>query len=175
MSRSTLSLLLAAWGTLLLMNGCRSSDDGRIPSMPVSIDLTGVGIWNTWGVTGVGMHREFIIYEGLREPSGFHYVYGSTTGFGGVLLISGMDPFSLDVGVPLAYDLACPVEREPTVRVAVDPVSLEAVCPQCHSHYDVVMAGGAPTQGPAFEGKHKYSLRRYQCLPGITGGYTITD
>ena len=87
----------------------------------------------------------------------------------------GMDPFSLQTMTPLAFDLSCPVEKSPAIRVAVDPESLEAVCPDCHSHYDVIMAGGAPLSGPAATGKRKYGLRRYSCLPTAFGGYLISN
>ena len=159
--------------SLFFLASCHEIDDERIPRMPVSINLTGAGLWNTYGVAGTGLSRDFIISEGL--PAGFPYTQGNATGFGGVLLIGGMDPFTSEPNVPLAYDLACPVERMPTVRVFIDPYNLDAVCPDCGSHYNVVTGGGSPLSGPALTGKPKYGLRRYQCLGGQAGGYYITD
>ena len=32
----------------------------RLPNYPVYLNLSGAGMWNTYGIGGVGMHREFI-------------------------------------------------------------------------------------------------------------------
>ncbi len=157
---------------VLLMSGCHTVDDERIPAVPVNINLADAGLWNTYGVSGFGLFRYFIPQAG--EPAGFRYTANTATGFGGVLLIGGMDPFSTETNVPLAYDLACPVESDPNVRVSVDPLTFEAVCGKCGSHYDITMQGGAPVYGPASQGKHKYGLSRYQCLRSTSGGYIIT-
>lgn len=161
------TLLILATGAA----GCRQLNDERIPSMAVSIDLSNQGIWNTYGVHGYGQFNMFIYSTGVRQPAGFPYTYSSATGYGGVLLINGQNPFSGDVG-PLAYDLSCPVERLPDVRVYIDLNSLEAVCPDCESHYNVVEGGGAPLSGPA-KAMH-YALTPYSCYPTNNGGYFIT-
>lgn len=152
---------------------CNQLDDDRIPSLPVYINLSGAGMWNTYGVAGVGISRNFIQTSGSVSPSGFPYTANSYTGFGGVLLIGGVDPFTAEPNVPLAYDLACPVERQQNVRIVIDSDNLEAVCHKCGSRYDVVMAGGSPVAGPALTGDTKYGLRRYTCTPDKSGGYII--
>ena len=161
---------------LLITAACDTVDDDRIPGMPVNMNLSDPGMWNTYGVAGFGDFSYFVFMDGSpREPSGFPYTDMSATGFGGVLLIGGMDPFEMQTGVPLAYDLSCPVERTRTIRVRIDPATFEAVCPVCDSHYDVTMAGGAPVAGPALTGTHKYGLKRYYCHPASTGGYIINN
>ena len=138
--------------------------------MPVNIDLSNPGLWATYGVHGYGQFNKFILAPNCIEPPGFSYVYGSATGYGGVLLICGQ---AMSGSIePLAYDLSCPVERLPEVRVYIDFNTLEAICPDCDSHYDVVEANGAPTSGPA-EAMH-YALTPYSCYPTNTGGYIIT-
>ena len=169
--KNLLFILLMA--LLSVFSSCNQVDDDRIPSLPVYIDLSGAGMWNSYGVSGVGFSRRFINWQGEVSPSGFHYNANTYVGFGGVLLIGGIDPFTADSNVPLAYDLSCPVERSQTVRVVIDADNLEAVCPVCGSRYDVVTAGGAPVGGPALTGKYKYGLRRYVCQPENTGGYII--
>lgn len=154
------------------LTSCHNVDDDRIPAMPVNINLSDPGLWNTYGVAGFGLCRYFI--PRLGQPAGFSYTVSTATGFGGVLLIMGMNPFSAETNVPLAYDLACPVECDPSVIVSVDSSTFEAICPKCGSHYDVTMQGGSPVSGPAFDGKHKYGLTRYQCFPTSMGGYMIT-
>lgn len=159
-----------------LFAGCDSVDDERIPNYAVYINLSNQGIWNTYGVSGFGSHRNFIFNpQGVSQPSGFTYVSGSATGFGGVLLIEGMDPLNLESAAPLAYDLACPVERDPKIRVYIDDADYVAVCSQCHSIYNVTMGAGAPIGGEAANGKYRYSLKRYAVVPATTGGYYIKN
>lgn len=167
------SLLVSMTAMLSAASSCREVDDDRIPSLPVYINLSGAGMWNSYGVSGVGLSRSFINWQGVVSPDGFPYNANTYVGFGGVLLIGGVDPFTSEPNVPLAYDLSCPVERSQTVRVFVDTENLEAVCPECGSRYDVITAGGSPVAGPALEGKYKYGLRRYSCDPGSGGGYII--
>ncbi len=157
----------------MILAACSSVDDDRIQNMPVNIALADAGLWNTFGVSGFGSYRNFIYGDGKHEPKAFHYSQTSATGFGGVLLISGMDPFSGDTDIPLAYDLACPVERDPSVRVRIESETFNAECPACGSVYDVTTAGGTPLSGPAAE--MPCALRRYRCLPTAQGGYIITN
>lgn len=164
--------LTAALLAAILTAGCSDIDDNRIPAVPVSINLSDAGMWNTYGVAGYGLSRNFI--RQLNQPAGFYYSATTYTGYGGVLLIGGMDPYTGDTNVPLAYDLACPVECRPDVRVFVDTSTYEAVCPVCGSRYDVCMAAGAPTAGPALTGEHRYRLQPYVCVPSGYGGYIIT-
>lgn len=167
---------MAAAAALLLLGGCETVNDTRIPAMPVYIDLSNQGMWNSYGVSGFGSFRYFVCQTGSAiEPAGFPYKDGAATGYGGVLLIEGMDPFELQTSMPLAYDLSCPVEKSQTIRVAIDPKTFEAVCPVCESHYDVTMGAGAPTAGPALAGERQYGLRRYTVHPTTLGGYIIND
>lgn len=153
---------------ILLLTGACESENLRIPALPVHIALDNAGLWNTYGVHGWGQYQRFIIQEQI--PSNFHYTANSYTGFGGVLLIYGMDPFSTDLG-PLAYDLSCPVERMADIRVQV---SFEgqadgiATCPHCHSRYNVTSLGGAAIEGEAKQ--LKYNLQRYHCMPVTPAG-----
>lgn len=156
------------------LSSCHEVRDDRIPQMPVNIALTDVGLWNTYGVTGYGLYRCFSLQASPTEPAGFPWLADSRTGFAGVLLIGGMDPYSGQTNAPLAYDLACPVERRQDVRVYVSDDTFEAICPVCGSHYDVCMAGGAPVSGPAAAKNHRYALKRYKCIGSPEGGYLIT-
>lgn len=164
-------LSLAACITLMpLCCSCESTDDDRIPAYPVQIMLNNPGLWQTYGVVSFGESRMFIRQS--RIPANFQFLESTYTGYGGVLLIMGMDPFSAGDVIPLAYDLACPVECKDYIRVYVDEATLEAVCPDCGSHYDVTMGGGSPTSGPALTGTVKYALQRYGVYPS-GGGYVI--
>ncbi len=167
------SLFLSLIALLSAAVSCNQVDDDRIPSLPVYINLSGAGMWNTYGVAGVGLSRNFINSNGVVSPSGFPFTANTYLGFGGVLLIGGVDPFTSEPNVPLAYDLACPVECTASVRVFINSENLEAVCPKCGSRYDVVIAGGSPVAGPALTGSYKYALRRYVCDPAQGGGYIV--
>lgn len=167
------SLFMSLIALLSAMASCNQVDDDRIPSLPVYINLSGAGMWNTYGVSGVGISKNFINYQGVVSPADFPFTANTYLGYGGVLLIGGVDPFSAESNVPLAYDLSCPVERSQTVRVSIDPDNLDAVCDKCGSRYNVITSGGSPVGGPALTGKYKYALRRYFCDPGQGGGYII--
>lgn len=138
--------------------------------MAVNINLDNPGLWSVYGVHGYGDSMEFILTDNMRVPAGFPYAFNSATGYGGVLLISGQSTATGDTA-PLAYDLSCPVERMPDIRVYVDPVTYDAICPDCGSHYNVTEGGGAPISGPA-EAMH-YAMRPYDCYPTVNGGYLI--
>lgn len=144
-------LLTAIVGVL---SSCSRIDDDRIPAVPVNIVFTSQGMWETYGVSGAGGHRRFIRTNSLREPANFPYAVSSYTGYGGVLLIS--DYF----GNYLAYDLSCPYEAKPDIRIKVDEDHHDAVCPVCGSTYDIFSAYGHPTSGPA--ATHGYGLTRYR-------------
>lgn len=159
----------------MLQSGCTDEVDNRIPAMPVSVEFSNSGMWNTYGVKAIGESNDFIIYKGTVVPMGFPYTQYSATGYGGVLLICGFDVLSSapDTMTPLAYDLSCPVECSQTIRVEVSPSDFVAECPVCHSRYDVVYRCGAAISGPAVASK--YDLKRYQVMQSGMGGYLITN
>lgn len=168
------ALSVAVVALMAMLAGCNTVDDDRIPSYPVNLNLASPDLWSTYAPAAYGDWREFI--RELREPRNFPYTEKSATGYGGVLLVIGLNPYTLEAGVPVAYDLSCPVEMKPDIRVRMQadagPLP-EAVCPECGSHYDVVEQGGAPKSGPALSGR--LGLRRYECRQGIYGGYLILN
>lgn len=168
-----LILLIATLTITCFCQGCDSVDDDRIPNMPVNISIADAGMWNTYGVSGFGSYKNFILNP--RQPASFPYSTKSATGFGGVLLIEGIDPFLGNINAPLAYDLACPVERDPEIKIQINSESYMAFCQKCGSTYDVTMQRGAPVSGPAALGKYKCGLKTYTCLSSGIGGYYITN
>lgn len=145
------------------LQGCESIDDDRIPAVDVYIPFTTDADWTVYGVAGACTSKRFI--KQLREPANFPYPATCYTGYGGVLLCCDIH------GNPTAYDLACPVEVDPYVRIYVDPEALIAVCPKCHSTYDVFSNGGIPLSGPAAD--DGYGLARYRVGPGSQGHFMI--
>lgn len=159
----------------MALPSCKSADDNRIPSFDVNLNLATTALWDTYGVVAFGDSRTFV--KALGEPRNYPYTDRTATGFGGLLLVSGVNPYTLEAGVPMVYDLSCPVECQRDIRVKMQydgGTALPfAVCPKCGSHYDVVELGGAPTSGPAYDSH--YSLRRYEARQGQFGGYYITS
>lgn len=158
--KKTLSLLLLSAAAL---SACHSVDDDRIPQVDVYIPFNSQPEWTVYGVAGACDHKRFIKQE--RIPANFPYQAMCYTGYGGVLLCTDIH------GNPIAYDLACPVEVNPTVRVFIDTENLQAECPVCHSTYDVFSNNGTPTGGVA--ASHGYGLRRYRVGAGAAGQYMI--
>ena len=155
--------LLAAGAAMMLAASCHTLDDDRIPPEAVNIVFSTVAEWNVYGVSGAMDYRVFSRDE--RLPAGYPFLASTHTGFGGILLVGDV------LGNPRAYDRACPVECRRDVRVAIDPESHHAVCPVCHSEYEVFSLDGHPLAGEA--AKKGYGLRRYRVGPGRADTYML--
>ena len=103
---------------LAMFSSCDHINSKAVPSFIVRIDLGNLAMWNTYGVNGMGDYRIFSREKNL--PANFPYNVNTYTGYGGVLLMMGMDQ-------PLAYDLSCPVEISPTVTLFGGPVAGVAI------------------------------------------------
>ncbi len=148
---------------LMTAGACEHIDNKTVPRFTVHIDLGGFAMWSTYGVNGMGDYR--IFNREKRIPANFPYNVNTYTGFGGVLLIMGIDG-------PLAYDLACPVEISPEVTLSINSDNFEAVCPRCNSHFDPLMGAGGPVSGVAIN--NKVGMRQYRVMAN-NGGYVITN
>jgi hypothetical protein len=161
-----LAMSVAACGTSDL-------DFNRIPYARVYVPFTTIGDWHNYGVSGALQSRRFIKTDTENQPSGYVYPVVAATGFGGILLVCDV---SSNV---VAMDLACPVELNRTVRVAVDSETNMAKCPKCGSTYDVFNLNGAgagvPTSGPAINasGKKTYALTRYTVVYNVDNRYAL--
>ncbi|MBQ4918096.1 MAG: hypothetical protein IIU72_09070 [Muribaculaceae bacterium] len=149
----------------MMVASCTKISDNQLPQVPVNINLSKAGYWQTYGVVAPGSYRMFVKNE--RIPSNYPYNANTYTGYGGVLLVC--DIYTAN---PMAYDLSCPVERRPDVRVSIDGNSYDAVCGSCGSHYDVMGGWGTPLSGKAFT--QKVGMNRYNVVK--TGsGYNIVN
>ena len=165
-----LRMIIAAVVVLVSLAACDRVNNKSLPTFTVRIYLNDYALWNTYGVHGLGDYRVF--NRDKRLPSNFPYNINTYTGFGGVLLFMGQDMQS-GGAVPLAFDMACPVEHNAEVTVSIDPDNLDAVCHKCDSHYDVLIGGGGPKSGMALD--RKVGLNPYRVLPTNTGGYIMTN
>ncbi|MCQ2289044.1 MAG: hypothetical protein MJZ74_08090 [Muribaculaceae bacterium] len=165
MKKALTGLLLAL---VALASSCERIDNKEVPAYGVNIDLGNFALWNTYGVAGVGDYR---IFNRIKHiPVNFPFNANTFTGYGGVLLIMGLDG-STGSYAPIAYDAACPVENRTDISVGIDASNFEAVCPKCGSRYNVLTGGGGPIKGQAYTSK--YGLRTYKVHPSKLGGYTI--
>ncbi len=154
--------LLSLCLLLAVATACESVDSQRIPALNVNIDLSNAGLWQVYGVSGYGQCR--IFDRNQRIPADFTFTDRTYTGFGGVLLVYGING-------PVAYDRACPVEVDKNVPLYFDSETLEAFCAKCGSRFNVCEADGVPIKGSALE--NRYGLQRLSVVPAI-GGYVIT-
>ena len=159
-------ILLAAVVALLL-GSCDKVNNKEVPSFVVRIQLDNYALWSTYGVSGVGDYRIFNRRLGL--PSNFPYTVNTYTGYGGVLLMMGLDP-TVGTYAPVAYDTSCPVEASPDITVGIDASNFDAVCAKCGSRYDVLQGSGGPKSGVAYT--NRYGLRVYHTR-AENGGYII--
>lgn len=153
--------LLISLITLVVVGSCDSVDDERIPYAAVHLSFATVGDWHQWGVAEESAgYRKYIFVRGSRDnvPVGFPYKDVDATGYGGLLVVSDV------LGNLVAYDLSCPYEARPDVRLNVPEGELYAECPKCHSTFDIFTNHGNPRSGPAAE-RH-YGLRRYSVISG---------
>ena len=144
---------------------CSRIDDTRVPAVPVNIVFTTVGMWNTYGIGGALESKRFIKSQTAPVPADFPYTVSTYTGFGGVLLVGDI------YGNPLAYDLSCPYEAKPDIKIKVDESVHDAACPVCGSTYDIFAGYGRPTSGPSAE--RGYGLRRYNVVDGDAMSYKV--
>lgn len=162
--------LKIALGILLAttaLTGCETIDDNRIPSVPVNLPFQSVGMWNTFGIGGAMDSRVFINTYRDCVPVNFPYTASMYTGYGGILLVGDV------YGNPLAYDLSCPVECSPNVRITVDYEHNDAYCPVCGSSYDIFAGNGYPTGGRAAE--MGWGLTRYRVVQTPSSYMTVIN
>ncbi len=165
-----ISIILAAIACLATCTSCNKVDNHVVPNFMVRINLGTYALWTTYGVNGVG---EYMIFNREKQlPKNFAYTANTYTGYGGVLLIKGLD-VSTSTYEPLAYDLACPVEYRADVVLSIDPDNFEAFCPKCNSRYNVLTGSGGPVKGTALA--QKVGLRTYKVYASTNGGYLITS
>ena len=148
---------------VLMATSCDHIDNKAVPRYTVRIDLSSYALWSAYGVYGMGDYRIFNREKNL--PSNFPYNVSTFTGYGGVLLMMGMD-------APMAYDLSCPVEASRDIMLSIDPDNYEAVCSKCGSRYNPLTGNGGPVSGVAI--KNKLGMRIYRVTPS-SGGYYISN
>ena len=165
-------LIIVAWLLCLLpmATSCDHINNKQVPRYTVRLNLGNYGLWNTYGVSGVGDYR--YLNRAKQLPANFPYNVNSYTGYGGVLIVMGLDSGTGNY-MPLAFDAACPVERDADVVVSIDPKNFEAFCPKCGSRFNVLNGAGGPIGGVATQ--RKVGMSSYIVRASQNGGYIITS
>jgi nitrite reductase/ring-hydroxylating ferredoxin subunit len=93
---------------------------------------------------------------------------GERIGYGGLLVIctstTGVNQANL-----YAYDLACPVEKSSSIKVAFDQPSLKAKCPKCGAVYTIDNGFGTP------DSVSSVALQNYKVLSLGNGKYRVVN
>ncbi|MBR4828635.1 MAG: hypothetical protein IKZ92_02400 [Muribaculaceae bacterium] len=163
MKNRLLNSIFTALALLVMASSCEKIDNKTVPNFTVRIDLGSYAMWGLYGVNGMGEYR--IFNRDKHLPSNFPYNVNTFTGYGGVLLMMGMD-------MPMAYDMACPVEINQNVNLSIDANNFEAVCPVCGSRFNPLTGAGGPVSGVAIN--NKVGMRQYRVIPS-NGGYFISN
>ena len=143
--------LLYIFLTFIFLSSCSDTIDSPVPSYPVSmkLDLT----FNDKELKNAGAYK---IYT---TPTASYL----SLGYGGVVVVHS----SADDNY-YAFDLACPYEVLPSVKIEIEDGGLYASCPKCGSRFDISFGSGHPVNGPATGG-----LRRFTVTP--SGNYLIVS
>lgn len=130
----------------LLLQACGNPHESPIPDSRVDIQLNMLSYDPTFG----SVLNDTLIFTYPRQLPPF------LLGFGGVMIVVGFDE-NLNTRY-FSYDLACPYEADPKVRVFPNKeLDGYAVCPKCGSEYYITDGWGRVSKGPS-----KYPLRRYE-------------
>ena len=132
---------------------CENKYKSPIPDTPVEISLNMLTYTPTFG----SVLNDSMIFVRPRAYPPF------MVGYGGVLVVVGYDENLSNRYY--SYDLSCPYEADPQVRVYTGmflpyPDKYQegyAVCPECGSEYYLTDGWGRVSKGPS-----KHPLKRYQ-------------
>jgi len=125
-----------------------------IPNYQVNLDLNLNGLDTRLNAK--------LAYEVFTKPR----VELDRLGYGGILVINGIGSNQVDL---YAYDLACPVEVQPNIRVIPDSTGVTAHCPKCGTVFNIADGTGAPKSGGT-----KYFLKSYRVF-GSGQQYSVVN
>lgn len=166
MNKALLLKIILLLLPLAAFTSCDSVDDDRIPYAEVHLTFRTVGDWNIYGVQGdAADYRRYIFTSSERVPADFPYTTLDRTGFGGLMIVTDV------LGDLHVFDLACPYECRPNIRVFVPEDETVARCPSCGSTFDIFINHGNPLSGPAAD--RGYALKRYSIVSGGAMEYRV--
>ncbi|MGN0186513.1 MAG: hypothetical protein ACI392_02040 [Paludibacteraceae bacterium] len=124
----------------VFLSGCKNNVVSTIPSAPVSLEFNILRDAPT--LNAIGGVATFVTPK-------YAYQY---LGYGGIVVFHDFeDRF-------VAFDLACPNEIDPNVRVNVDSIP-EAICSKCGAIFDIGYSRGYPIAGEC-----RYPMKQYNVM-----------
>ena len=153
---SRISISAVSWAGFFLV------EVGRV-EYSTFMEITLQAWWLPYQVESVSQTNFYIREKGL--PSNFPYDLNTYTGFGGVLLMMGIEG-------PMANDLSCPVEATQNIVLSIDADNFEAICSSCGSRYNPLTGAGGPVSGVAI--KNKVGMWQYRANPS-NGSHMIAN
>jgi nitrite reductase/ring-hydroxylating ferredoxin subunit len=141
--------------TLLALQfvGCDDTYRSSIPDFPVQLNLDLATTYPTFR----NSYNKYIVFEKKIRVTDY-------IGYGGILVYSGFD------GGYYAFDMSCPYEVKPTIKVRPNDKG-QAICDSCKTVFDISYGIGNPVPNP-LTGKAasaKEALRRYKAV--LSGDY----
>jgi len=140
---------------------CEDEIYSPIPWAPVNFQLNLNGGDNDKGDSILNGMLSYKIFTQRRADT-------DRLGYGGLLVINAMGVNALNLK---AYDLACPVEVDPHIKIKPDAEGLTATCPKCGAVYNI-SSNGASSSGS------KHPLKQYNVVvygQGVSGTYIVTN
>ena len=127
--------------------GCEDPNLTRIPKAPVNLILNLTTEYPTFRYNTT----DTLVFTKPR----LGHELTDRLGFGGILVVIGFDKY-------YAYDLCCPYEADPNIRVHPQENG-EAVCKVCGSTFQLLYGYGSVMKGPS-----KWSLKPYPVVESNT-------
>jgi nitrite reductase/ring-hydroxylating ferredoxin subunit len=123
----------------LCVASCNDNIQSSIPDYPVGLELN---LTSTYPTFRNSHNKSLTFLKGITVTD--------RIGYGGILVYTSFD------GDYYAFDMACPYEAKPTVRVYPNNLG-QVICEKCGSVFDIGYGIGNPSTGPA-----KEALKRYR-------------
>lgn len=128
----------------LCLQSCEDPNQSRIPYVPVQMNIN----LSVQYPTFKDVVNDTLVFTKPR----LGYEYQDRIGYGGILAIVGIGNNGTAY---YAYDLCCPYEADPAIRVYPNDAGT-ASCKVCGSEFYITDGWGRVSKGPS-----KWSLKRY--------------
>ena len=148
--------------SIVTLIGCENNEVESLFNAPVYFEID---VRSGRADYKLAVPNQYIIFDKTRLAK------DRGVGLGGLLVVSSGEPL---IGTSFyhlfAYDLACPHERDPKVKIVPNSKG-KAKCPKCGSIYDIFNGGFVQS------GISKNNLERYYAYPSnqTSGVFTISQ
>ncbi|HEY6913875.1 MAG TPA: hypothetical protein VI413_04295, partial [Paludibacter sp.] len=128
---------------------CDDTYISPIPDFPVYLELN---LTTTYPTFRNSSNKSLIFIKGTTP----NIPERAATGYGGILVYSGVMLDDAGNTIYYAFDMSCPYEHKQKILVHPNDKG-QAICDSCKTIFDISYGIGNPTSGPA-----KQTLRRYK-------------